>query len=277
MVKKALAAAAIALTMAISACAHRDITNVPTGARVEITRQDGGVTDGTLLRIAGTNAVIAVGTRERTIPVADVVSVRVLDANTAMNSDDLLPPAARFREYLVPGNVTLTARLDTAVASDANHSGDPVRATLAKPVMVNGTVVLPVGTLIKGTVDDATASGRVKGRARLAVRFTTLTAHDGTYAIDGHVVAEARATKGRDTKTIGLPAAGGAIIGGLLGGKKGALAGAAIGGGAGTAVVLSTPGQNIRWRDGRTLSFSLGRDINVRVPITPRERQGGVQ
>ena len=56
----------------------------------------------------------------------------------------------------------------------------------------------------------------------------------------------AAATKKKDAVEIGAPAAGGAIIGALVGGKKGALIGTAIGGGAGTAVVLSTRGKEVR-------------------------------
>ena len=55
----------------------------------------------------------------------------------------------------------------------------------------------------------------------------------------------APATKASDAKTIGIPAAGGAVLGAVLGGKKGAAIGAAVGGGAGTAVVLTTAGKEV--------------------------------
>ena len=42
----------------------------------------------------------------------------------------------------------------------------------------------------------------------------------------------APATKKKDALTIGLPAAGGAVVGALVDGKKGAGIGAAVGGGA---------------------------------------------
>ena len=48
----------------------------------------------------------------------------------------------------------------------------------------------------------------------------------------------APATKKKDALKIGVPAAGGASIGALVGGKKGAGIGALAGGGAGTAYVL---------------------------------------
>ncbi len=64
---------------------------------------------------------------------------------------------------------------------------------------------------------------------------------------------------------IGAPAAGGAIIGALLGGKQGALVGTAVGGGAGTAVVLSTRGKEVHLAKGSALAVKLVEPITVRV------------
>jgi hypothetical protein len=64
---------------------------------------------------------------------------------------------------------------------------------------------------------------------------------------------------------IGAPAAGGAIIGGIVGGKKGALIGTAAGGGAGTAVVLSTRGKEVRLSRGAVLKLRLSEPLTVRV------------
>ncbi len=77
----------------------------------------------------------------------------------------------------------------------------------------------------------------------------------------------APSTKGDDAKKIGIPAAGGAILGAILGGKKGAGIGAVIGGGAGTAVVLTTSGREVRLPRGTGLMVALDEAIDVRVPI----------
>ena len=65
---------------------------------------------------------------------------------------------------------------------------------------------------------------------------------------------------------IGIPAAGGAAIGGLIGGKKGALIGAGAAGGAGTAVVLSTRGEEVGIGRGAALTLRLASPITVPVP-----------
>jgi hypothetical protein len=64
---------------------------------------------------------------------------------------------------------------------------------------------------------------------------------------------------------IGLPAAGGAIVGGIVGGKKGAGIGALAGGGGGTAVVLSTRGKEVRVGRGALLSVRLTAPLTVTV------------
>jgi hypothetical protein len=62
-----------------------------------------------------------------------------------------------------------------------------------------------------------------------------------------------------------VPAAGGAAIGALVGGKKGAGIGALVGGGGGTAVVLSTRGKEIRVGRGAMLAVKLIEPLTVRV------------
>ena len=78
------------------------------------------------------------------------------------------------------------------------------------------------------------------------------------------IARQAPATKARGARTIGLPAAGGAIVGALAGGKKGAAIGAAAGGGAGTTVVLSTRGREVRLGRGATGAVTLLEPVRVR-------------
>ena len=62
-----------------------------------------------------------------------------------------------------------------------------------------------------------------------------------------------------------MPAAGGAAIGALTGGKKGALIGAGVGGGAGTAVVLSTRGEEVGIGKGARYTLRLAQPVTLRV------------
>jgi len=174
-----------------------------------------------------------------------------------------------WREVTIPAGTTLPVVLDTGVGSDISRIEAPVRAHLARPIVIGGQTVLADGSQLSGVVTDATRSGRVKGRAHVAVRFTTLTPRgdDERYRISTAAVGRtAPATKKKDAMKIGVPAAGGAIIGGLVDGKKGAAIGAAAGGGAGTAVVLSTRGREVRLGRGALVGVTLLAPITVRVP-----------
>jgi len=64
---------------------------------------------------------------------------------------------------------------------------------------------------------------------------------------------------------IGAPAAGGAIIGAIAGGKKGALIGTAVGGGAGTGYVLATRGKEVQFAKGAPLTLKLSEPLTVRI------------
>jgi len=109
----------------------------------------------------------------------------------------------------------------------------------------------------------------VKGRARLALRFRSISVegHAAPYSIAASVDRLAPATKGEDAAKIAIPGGAGAVVGGIVGGKKGAAIGGAIGGGAGTAVVLSTAGEEVRMPRGTILTLPLDQSIDVRVPI----------
>jgi hypothetical protein len=116
-------------------------------------------------------------------------------------------------------------------------------------------------------VTEAKESAKVKGRARVGFRFTRLTTHDDTYRIStSSVVRQAPGTKKKDAAKIAIPAAAGAIIGGIADGKKGAAIGTAVGGGAGTGVVLATRGQEVRLGRGAIVSVRLLKPVTVRVP-----------
>jgi hypothetical protein len=132
--------------------------------------------------------------------------------------------------------------------------------------MVDGRAAVPSGSRVTGRVIDAVESGRVKGRGRLSLRFSSLTSarSDDTYPIETRTWTKiAPATKKKDAATIGLPAAGGAVVGALVGGGKGAAIGAAAGGGAGTAIVLSTRGKDVRMGEGAVLVVRLTEPLVV--------------
>lgn len=256
----------VLLIAACAGCARpADLEKVPIGTRVEVTRQDGGVVRGTLTARDDRNVLMAVGPAARSIPREQITSVQVVDGTATPP----LPAVAKFREFTVPEGTVLAARLDSAIGSDTSRVNDEVEATLTEPVLVEGVEVLPTGSVVTGVVTTADPSGKVRGRGTLAVRFRSVSVagRDQTYVLSASLHQTAASSKTADAKKIGIPAAGGAIIGAIVGGKKGAGIGAVIGGGAGTAVVLTTAGSEIRLPRGSALAISLDQAIDVRVPI----------
>ena len=176
--------------------------------------------------------------------------------------------APAWREVTIPAGTSLSLVLDTGVGSDTSRVEQPVQAHLSRPIVIRGETVVAQGSAVGGVVTDATRSGKVKGRAHVGVRFDTLTPRgvDERYRIRTSAVGRtAPATKKKDAVEIGAPAAGGAIIGAIVGGKKGAAIGTAAGGGAGTAVVLSTRGKEVHLPKGSLVTVRLTQPLTVRV------------
>lgn len=171
-----------------------------------------------------------------------------------------------YRDVTVPAGTALPLALTSAVGSDTSAVEDAVTAELTSPIRIDGRDVLPIGTLLSGIVTDVDGSGRVKGRAMIAFRFTSLRTGNTKYDIEAASLSRlAPATKGEDATKIGIGAGAGAAIGGILGGKGGAAKGAAIGGGAGTGVVLATKGQEVRLGPGTDVTTRLTAPVTVRV------------
>jgi hypothetical protein len=169
---------------------------------------------------------------------------------------------------IIPAGTTLALAIDTAVGSDSSRAEEPVRAHLTQAVLVDGVTAVPPESAVTGIVTSAVPAGKVQGRAHLAVRFDTLVplGDDNRYPLQAREVSRtAPSEKKKDAAKIAVPAVGGAVIGGIVGGKKGAVIGGAVGGGAGTAVVMTDRGQEVRLGRGAAITLKLTEPLTVRV------------
>ena len=170
----------------------------------------------------------------------------------------------------LPAGTTLPVTLTTPLASDTSRVEDAVRAQLRHDVVSDDLVVIPVGTRVNGVVTDVQRSGKVKGVARLAFRFTSIGLVDEQLDIRSAAIARAaKTTRRKDATKVGIGAGAGALIGGILGGGKGAAVGAGVGAGAGTGVVLTTRGDEVRLAAGTPLTITLAEPLTVRVLLHP--------
>jgi hypothetical protein len=145
----------------------------------------------------------------------------------------------------VPAGTELMLALDTALSSETSQVGDSFSATVVESIVIDNREVIPSGSTIEGRVTDAAPAKKGAGKATLAVSFGTLRLTSGYRTnIVGSFQEVSASKKGRNSAIIGGSAAGGALLGRILGkDTKGAVIGAVVGGGVGTAVVMGTERQ----------------------------------
>lgn len=140
----------------------------------------------------------------------------------------------------VPAGTELTLALDTTLSSETSQVGDAFSATVVEPIVIEGREVIPSGSTIEGRVTDAAPAKRGAGKATLAMSFGALRLPSG-YRTDvvGSFQEVSASKKGRNAAVIGGSAAGGALLGRILGkDTQSTVIGAIIGGGIGTAVLV---------------------------------------
>jgi hypothetical protein len=153
----------------------------------------------------------------------------------------LEPPAPVLEELVVSAQSVIGLQMETAVSSDNARLEDEVVARVTRDVKVGDRVAIPAGARAQGSVTLVERGGKVRDRARLGVRFTSIVLADGTRVpIHTEAVLREGDSPGRESAAkIGGGAIGGAIIGGILGGAKGAAIGSTVGAGAGTGAVMA--------------------------------------
>jgi len=283
-------ATVVAAAILAGACAKESASlEIKPGNTVSVEKKDGVVVVGRLVEVKPEHVIVDTSTGRREIARSDIstfradesaVSTPAQPAGTALAAERSESPAAKpasaaapapeYREVTLPAGTMLPVELTSAVASDTSRVEDAVRGTLRRAVTVGGVQALPAGTAVTGVVTAAERSARVKGRARVAFRFTAIDPPGDAQRMSMRtdtVSRMAEATKKQDAYKIGGGAAGGAIVGGILGGGDGAAKGAAVGGAAGTGVVLATRGKEIRLGPGTPVSVRLAAPLTVRVRV----------
>jgi len=129
--------------------------------------------------------------------------------------------------------------------------------------------VLPRGTRLEGQVTEVTSAKKVKKKSSLAWQFTKATLPDGSTAtISAGQHLEGKGYTKKDGAIIGGSAAGGALLGQILGGDSKSTAGGAIVGGAiGSAVSMSRKGEEVEVAPGSAISLTLDTPVTVERPV----------
>lgn len=192
------------------------------------------------------------------------------------------PPSAAG--YTLTSGTKVPLSLINSVSTKHSAEGDRVYLETVFPVLVDGRIVVPVGSYVAGTVTQIKRPGRVKGRGELYVRFDSLTLPNGVTRdfhgrigqMDGNSRSvldrsegkvQSEGNKAGDARTVGEATAAGASIGVLAGNAAGhagmgAGIGAAAGAAAGMVGVLFSRGPDAVLAKGSTLEMVLDRPVS---------------
>ncbi len=166
---------------------------------------------------------------------------------------------------VVPAGTTITVSLGSALGSKMSQAGQTFSGSVAKDVTVGGTVAIPKGADVSGTVTDAKALGKFAGGAVLQVRLDSITLHGREVAVQSDPRTFTAKGKGKRTAVAtGGGAALGGIIGALAGGGKGAAIGLAAGAGAGAGGAAFTGNKDIVLPAESAVSFQLSQALELR-------------
>lgn len=185
--------------------------------------------------------------------------------------------------WIVPAGTKIPVQLRQAVSTKNAQTGDPIYAQTTFPIVVDGVIMIPAGTYVKGVVDTAKRAGRIKGSAELQFHLTDLIYPNGyslslAAAIDqvpGNTdsrmkepgIVKHDSEKGADLKRIGEAAATGGQIGGMAGATSGSIRGLGIGGisgiAAGSLIALLARGSDVRFEIGSGVEVSLNHAIAI--------------
>jgi hypothetical protein len=181
------------------------------------------------------------------------------------------PPAPLFEELVVPAESVIGLQVDAEISSERAQVEDRVEARVTRDVIVDGRTAIPAGSRALGTVTTVEQGGKMKGRARLGVRFHSLVLADGTQVPmrTEAIFREGESPGGESARKIGGAAVGGAIIGAIIGGKKGAVVGGATGAGAGTAVVMAGDRNPATLPAGTVVTVRLSAPVVIEVERQP--------
>ena len=201
--------------------------------------------------------------------------------------------------YILAAGTRIPLTLMNSISSKNSAPGDQVYLQTMIPVAVAGSVVIPPGTYVMGTVTESVRPGKVKGKGELALRFDRMMFTSGQEldltgrlgALDGDNPGtldrtEGKVTsdgsQGRDASKLAIGGAGGAAMGHWIGGQgRDAAIGAGAGAAAGLATVLLTRGPEATLRRGSTIEMVLNGDLRLPAgsgsgsgaPMFPRPRQ----
>jgi hypothetical protein len=161
----------------------------------------------------------------------------------------------------VPTGTELDVRLQNSLNSGTAQVEDRFEATTLVDLSVNGRVLIPAGSVMRGVVTAVEPGTRTNRTSRLTVSFDQVTVNGRAYPMRGTVTQaiEGEGIRG-EVPRAGVGAAVGGILGGILGGGKGAVLGVLIGGG---GTLAATEGKEVDLPQGTVLRVRIDSPVQI--------------
>jgi len=178
----------------------------------------------------------------------------------------------------IPEGSLVRLKLREELSTLTTQPGTKFTAEVTEPVMRDGQVVVPVGSIMEGRVTWVRGGKRIGGSAAIHLEPRTVTLPDGAqYLLRARVIdtnswentkvdSEGTIMRSENTKrnvgVMSLTTGGGAAAGAMIGGPAGALIGAGVGAGVSTVIWLKQDRQAVLPKD-LGLIFSLTEPMSV--------------
>jgi hypothetical protein len=88
------------------------------------------------------------------------------------------PAMGEEKPLAIPAGTSLRVKLSTLLSDKINKAGDPFKAEVAEPIIVDGQEVVPVHSTVEGHVAFVKPSGRFKDKAELRLVVDKVTTPD---------------------------------------------------------------------------------------------------
>ncbi|HEX9755444.1 MAG TPA: hypothetical protein VGA42_07035 [Gemmatimonadales bacterium] len=167
-------------------------------------------------------------------------------------------------DVTIPAGTAIVGALDRTLSTEDTEVGDRVSIRTTEPLQVDQWT-LPAGIVLRGEVTESREAGRVRTRAKLAIRFDELELDGREYTVSSQPFVVRGRSEGKSSlKKVGIGAVAGAVVGAVAGGGSGAAKGAAAGAVIGTGVAVATDGKDLVLPSGQRLSVRLNQPVTVR-------------
>ena len=175
------------------------------------------------------------------------------------------PPAPQPHTVTLQAGTNLVVRLGETLSTDHNYSGDTFRATLDKPIILDGFVIADKGSKVLGKITGIDKAGKFEGTSNLQLALTEINTTDGQRVRiqTGFFNKKGAASNGGEVAKVGGGAVLGAVIGAIAGGGKGAAIGAGAGGAIGAGTVMAGKGRPAVINTETQLTFQLSSPTTI--------------